>query len=239
MPLRICILETDTLTPDLADPYQSYGAMFIRLFSQVPEPVECSVFNVVEGHYPTDETRYDAYLITGSKADSFGSDPWIQRLKKYVQERYHRGDKLLGICFGHQLLALALGGVAERARVGWGIGLQRFDVTQGFSWQRPTAQEITLLVSHQDQVTALPPAAQCLASSEYCPNAAFVMGDQVLCFQGHPEFVADYAHRLLIKREALFSAEQYQTALNSLEQPHQGELIAQWMLNFAAEPRQH
>ncbi|GGM16186.1 amidotransferase [Pseudomonas asuensis] len=239
MPVRICILETDILVPELAELYEGYGAMFIRLFAQVPEPVECTVFNVVEGDYPSDDMQFDAYLVTGSKADSFADDPWILRLKTYVQERYARGDKLLGICFGHQLLALALGGIAERAKTGWGLGVQRFEVAQGFSWQNPPLQEVTLIVSHQDQVTALPPTAQCLAYSRYCPNAAFVVGDQVLCFQGHPEFVADYANRLLIRRQSAFSAEQYETAVASLEQPHQGELIAQWMVNFAAEPRKH
>jgi len=135
------------------------------------------------------------------------------------------------------LLALALGGVAERAKGGWGIGVQRFEVAQGFSWQQPPLENVTLIVSHQDQVTALPPAAQCLASSNYCPNAAFVMGDQVLCFQGHPEFVAEYANRLLVRRQSVFSVEQYETAVSSLEQPHQGALIAQWMVNFVAAPR--
>ena len=237
MSVRICVLETDILVPELAELYDGYGAMFVRLFEQVPEQVECTVYNVVEGHYPPEGARFDAYLVTGSKADSFGEEPWIQRLKTYVQQRYEHGDKLLGICFGHQLLALALGGVAERAKGGWGIGVQRFEVAQGFSWQQPPLENVTLIVSHQDQVTALPPAAQCLASSNYCPNAAFVMGDQVLCFQGHPEFVAEYANRLLVRRQSVFSAEQYETAVSSLEQPHQGALIAQWMVNFVAAPR--
>ena len=106
MPLQICILETDVLRPELVDQYDSYGRMFEQLFARQPIAAEFKVYNVMEGHYPPDSERYDAYLVTGSKADSFGSDAWIQTLKTYLLERYARGDKLLGVCFGHQLLAL-------------------------------------------------------------------------------------------------------------------------------------
>ena len=116
MSLRICILETDILRPELVDEYQGYGQMFQRLFSQQPIAAEFTVYNVMQGDYPSDDLTFDAYLVTGSKADSFGTDPWIQTLKQYLLNRYERGDKLLGVCFGHQLLALLLGGAAGYLR---------------------------------------------------------------------------------------------------------------------------
>ena len=86
MSLRICILETDILRPELIDRYQGYGHMFERLFAQQPVAAQFSVYNVVEGHYPADSEQFDAYLVTGSKADSFGTEPWIQTLKAYLEE---------------------------------------------------------------------------------------------------------------------------------------------------------
>lgn len=97
--------------------------MFKQLFTQQPIAAQFSVFNVMNGQYPSDDQTYDAYLVTGSKADSFGTDPWIETLKSYLLTRYERGDKLIGVCFGHQLLALLLGGKSERATQGWGLAL--------------------------------------------------------------------------------------------------------------------
>lgn len=102
---------------------------------------------------------YDAYLITGSKADSFGTDPWIQTLREFLLERYDNGDRLIGICFGHQLLALLLGGKTERAAQGWGIGVNRYAVLEQPEWMSPSLEHLDMLVFHQDQVTELPAGA--------------------------------------------------------------------------------
>lgn len=164
MSLRVCILETDVLRPELVDQYQGYGHMFQRLFSQQPIAAEFTVYNVMDGDYPADDQVFDAYLVTGSKADSFGTDPWIQTLKTYLLNRYERGDKLLGICFGHQLLALLLGGKSERASQGWGVGIHNYQMAAKAPWISPVVEELTLLISHQDQVTALPENATVIAS---------------------------------------------------------------------------
>lgn len=235
MSLRICILETDVLRPELVDQYQGYGRMFQRLFAQQPLAAQFEVFNVVQGDYPAAGERYDAYLVTGSKADSFGSDPWIQTLKTFLLERYENGDKLLGICFGHQLLALLLGGRAERASQGWGVGIHRYEVKQRPQWMSPALEELTLLISHQDQVTALPEKATLLASSEFCPVAAYCIEDQVLCFQGHPEFFHDYSRDLLVLRRHAYESSLYQSAIDSLDQAHQGSAVAEWMMRFITQ----
>jgi len=232
MSVRICILETDILRPQLIDTYKSYGTMFQQLFARQPLPATFHCFNVVEGHYPDDSERFDAYLITGSKADSFGKDDWISQLRSYLLSRYQNGDKLLGVCFGHQLLALLLGGKAERASQGWGVGVHQYRVVRHETWMQPAAETFNLLVSHQDQVTQLPEGATLLASSDFCPNAAYCIDKQVLCFQGHPEFTHDYSRDLLnLRREALGEAN-YQKGIDSLAKEQQGSQIAEWMVRF-------
>jgi len=234
MSLRICILETDILRPELVDQYQGYGRMFELLFSRQPIAAEFVVYNVMQGVYPPDDERFDAYLVTGSKADSFGADPWIQVLKTYLLGLYERGDKLLGICFGHQLLALLLGGKSERATQGWGVGTHRYKLAPATPWMSPAMEELTLLISHQDQVTALPENATVIASSEFCPFAAYHINDQVLCFQGHPEFIHDYSRTLLNARQEQLGEQVYSKGIASLEQEHHGQAVAEWMMRFVA-----
>ena len=165
MTMRICILETDILRPQLIEQYHGYGRMFRQLFEKQSIPAQFDVFNVVEGCYPDAAQGYDAYLITGSKADSFGTDPWIQTLCEFLLERYDNGDRLIGICFGHQLLALLLGGKTERAAQGWGIGVNRYALLEQPEWMSPSLDHLDMLVFHQDQVTELPAGATLLASS--------------------------------------------------------------------------
>ncbi|MNM96804.1 GMP synthase [glutamine-hydrolyzing] [compost metagenome] len=235
MPLQICILETDILRPELIDDFKGYGWMFKQLFAKQSVPAEFKVYNVVQGEYPSDDEHFDAYLVTGSKADSFGSDPWIQTLKTFLLERYQRGDKLLGICFGHQLLALLLGGKAERASQGWGVGIHDYRIDEQPEWMSPPLEDLTLLVSHQDQVTSLPDNARVIASSEFCPVAAYAIGEQVLCFQGHPEFVHDYSRALLDLRKDFLGDTVYSEGVDSLERSHQGTTVAEWMMRFVEQ----
>ena len=237
MTLSICILETDNIRPELVEQYRGYGWMFQQLFARQPIAAEFEVFNVVQGHYPDDSRHFDAYLITGSKYDSFGQDDWIQTLRTYVLERYEHGDKLMGICFGHQLLALVLGGKTERAWQGWGVGVHQYEVVEQPEWLQPHAEQWSLLISHQDQVTEAPINATVLASSAFCPIAAYYIGDQVLCFQGHPEFVPDYSRSILNIRQDVYGDQVYQQGINSLELQHQGNMVAEWMMRFVAQPR--
>ena len=234
MSLRICILETDVLRPELVEQYQGYGRMFEQLFSRQPIAAEFRVYNVLNDEYPDEDQVFDAYLVTGSKADSFGDDPWIQKLKAFLLDRYQRGDKLLGVCFGHQLLALLLGGKSERAHQGWGVGTHRYVMNAKAPWMSPVREELTLLISHQDQVTALPENATVIASSDFCPFAAYHINDQVLCFQGHPEFIHDYSRALLDIRQEALGEQVYSKGMASLEHEHHGATVAEWMMRFVA-----
>lgn len=228
--MKLCILDNDFLDPAVAPTYVGYGAMFERLLRQAGAEGTFDIFNTVKGEYPASFEPYDAVLLTGSKADAFSQEPWVLTLKDKVQALLKAKKKLIGVCFGHQLIALCLGAKVGRAPQGWGAG------RMSYQWLAPElapgCDDVSLLASHQDQVFELPAGTRLLASSDFCPVAAFGIDGQVFCVQAHPEFVEDYSAFLLNKRRAMFGEERYQAFVESLARGHDGLAVARMMVAF-------
>lgn len=229
--MKIAILETDILHEKLRSTYVGYGVMCQRLLRNSGVAGRLDIYAVIQGEYPASMHDYDAYLITGSKYDSFADDPWIVQLRDHVCQLFEAGKPLLGICFGHQLLAHALGGRAGRCQAGWGLGVMQYQVHNHAAFI-DHAEPVQLIVSHQDQVLALPPGAQLLLGNDFCPNAAFHVPNRVLAFQGHPEFSAEYAKALLAIRAHQFPEEYLARVQQSYALGHHGERIGKWMQRF-------
>lgn len=230
--MKLCILENDILDPAVQDTYQGYGAMFERLLRQADANGEFDIFNTVKGEYPPSFEPYDAVLLTGSRADAFSQEPWVLALKDKVQVLLQTKKKLVGVCFGHQLIALCLGASVGRAPQGWGTGRMQYQWSAPEFPQAQGRTEIALLASHQDQVFELPSGARLLATSAFCPVAAFGVDDHVFCVQPHPEFVEDYSAFLLDKRRATLGEEKYKASTASLAQGHDGVAVARMMVAF-------
>lgn len=230
--MKLCILENDFLDPAVESVYGGYGAMFERLLRDAGASGEFEIFNTFRGEYPLSFDGYDAVLLTGSRADAFSQKPWVLRLRQNVEQLLQAKKKLVGVCFGHQLIALCLGAGVGRAPQGWGAGRMQY---QWVAPDLPQAQgrtDIALLASHQDQVFDLPPGATLLATSEFCPVAAFVVENQVFCVQPHPEFVEAYSAFLLDKRRPSLGEAQYSACTESLTKGHDGDAVARMMVAF-------
>lgn len=234
--MRIGILEADTLEPDIKEKYGSYAEMFQSLLLSVDDHLEFKVYQVVEGEYPENMDECDAYLITGSKSSAYDNEPWIKQLREYIVALHKHRSKLIGICFGHQIIATSLGGVTEKSEKGWGVGNSLSNIEKSKPWMRHeianTEKKFTLLVSHQDQVTSLPVQAELIASNTFCANASFQIAHHILTFQGHPEFSADYLNYLMNKRRDSIGEEKYKKAMDSLEIDQDALLVARWIVNF-------
>lgn len=236
--LRVCILDNDNLDPAVADTYVSYGAMTETLFAAAGVPWRFERFNTTRGEYPDSFDRYDAVLLTGSKADSFSDEPWVRTLRERTSELLRQRKKLLGICFGHQLIAHCLGAEVGRAPQGWGMGRMRYEWV-GATPLKPAAGDATLhlLASHQDQVRTLPAGATLLARSEFCPIAAYSVADHVFCIQPHPEFVEDYSAWILSRRPESVSADRRAAVRAEMALPHDGLDVARFMRDFVEGSR--
>lgn len=230
--MKLGILKTDTVRPEWVGEFGEYPDMFMRLLHAADPELEFVVYDVVRGEYPGDIDEVDAYLVTGSKASVYEDQEWIRRLMEFVRELHRRRKKLVGICFGHQLVAHALGGRTAKSPGGWGVGLHRHSFASVPDWHDGDDPELAILVSHQDQVERPAPGSRVLAGSEFCENAVTQLGEHILTFQGHPEFVAAYSRNIMSARREVIGEEVYQRGMASLQGEHQGARVARWIVNF-------
>lgn len=206
---------------------------YIRFFECVDAPFVYTPFNVAQGEFPDTVDSCDAYLITGSPRGVYDTDPWIADLMHFIRDSYEAGKKLVGICFGHQILAHALGGHTEKSAKGWGLGRKQFAVTTQKPWMTKPPGSYELYFVHQDQVLQLPAAAERLAGNDFCPNAMFVMANQVLGVQGHPEFTEPIMQDILAEKDDTISPEILTQAVDSLQMgTPDNDVFAQWLVNF-------
>lgn len=234
-PFRIGVLETGTLLPPLARRFPGgYPAMFERWLGGGARTF--AHWAVVTGDLPDDPGLCDGWVITGSRHGVHDGLPWIPRLKDFAR-RAAETRPVVGICFGHQLLAEAFGGRTEKAALGWGAGLQTYDVIAlPPVWMDTAPPTLALLASHQDQVTEPPPGAQVLAANAFCPVAAFTVGTRVLAIQAHPEWTMDFARALYDFRGADLGEAVHDRAVASLDQPADAAMVRRWVLRFMGVP---
>lgn len=232
--MRIGILECGQVIEDLRDAFGDYPSMFRRLLSGVDSTLLFQNYPVLSGELPGTVDDCDVYVISGSRFSVFDDEDWIAMAHDFVRELDRCRKKTVGICFGHQLIANALDGNVIRSEKGWGVGVHEWRVLHRPRWMVPGRDEFSLLVSHQDQVTDLPTNATLLASSDFCPIAAYQIHEHFLAIQGHPEFGPDYADALLDIRLQQIGRGRVSEARQTLADPVQDGVVATWLVNFLA-----
>ena len=234
--MRLAILQTGHNNPALPSYLRAYPQMFTDLLNPLSAPdVTFTNYQVVDGIFPSDVSAYDGYIITGSRHGVYEDLPFIAPLMRFIQECYAKDIPQVGICFGHQALAQALGGHVEKSSKGWGVGIRKVNVVETTNWMEKSSDTLDLIYVHQDQVTQLPKGATALAGDTFCPNAAFAIGNSVFSVQGHPEFDKDYVHELLAIRGKDMGDEVTKAASASLAGGHDGPLVGQWIMAFFAQ----
>lgn len=195
---RISILLCDTFPGRLPDFIPNYESLFMDLFASIGEQVTYRIYQTWQGELPQDINTDEIYLVPGSLDSAYSDQPWIVALLKWIERAYARGARLMGVCFGHQAIARALGGTVEPYEGGFGAGIRASQVLDDQMKSYFPNGLMHLLYSHHDQVMTLPPGAVRCATSDFCHNESFRIGHQVVTFQGHPEFTVAYSRHLLL-----------------------------------------
>lgn len=210
--------------------------LFIRFFQSVEAPFDYVGYEAAQGELPRTPTGCDAYVITGSPKSANETDEWVVALSQFIREAYQSRRKLVGICFGHQILAHALGGRVEKSEKGIGFGLKQFDVTTKKAWMSDKPDHCALYYSHQDQVVQLPPEAELLGGSAFCPNALYEINGRVLGIQGHPELTASMMAEACISIKDRMERGMYETAVLSLQNgAPDDQIVGHWIVNFLTQ----
>lgn len=226
-PLTLGILETGQPPDALRPAFGGYPPMFEALLG---DRFRYRAFDVAADRPPSDPTACDAWLITGSPAGVYDESPWIAPLMAFISAAYGR-RKLVGVCFGHQVMAHALGGHAEKSARGWGVGRQAYRIEQQAPWM-DGALEVSAPASHQDQVTRLPQDAAVLGGNAFTPFGLLeYAGGAGLSMQFHPEFSPDFAKALVQSRRDRLG-DLTDGALASLEAPMDRARLAGWIGDF-------
>ena len=226
------ILNTDTIKPEFATKYGQYPEMFRKALLAANPNLQFINYEVQSNEYPKDPDECQAYLITGSKASAYDDLKWVKNLKIYINSLHEDRKKIIGICFGHQLIAEALGGSVKKSKQGWHVGVDSVQLNQDASNFGEDRDEFALIYNHQDEVTSLPPNATLLASSQTCPFAMMSIDEHILTFQGHIEFEKGYAKDLFDMRKEILGASLYHQACESLEASTDDLKISKWILDF-------
>lgn len=183
--------------------YGGYFNVFVAAFADEGE--RWDLFRVVEGEFPNmnDLQDYDGFVISGSPFDAYGNEYWIIELCFLLQTLDLMKKKLLGICFGHQVLCRSLGGKVGRACSGWDIGLRNVKIVKHFSpcsfpdGLNEIPPALSIIECHQDEVWEVPRGAEVVAFSDKTGVEMFTIGDHILGIQGHPEYTNDILNNLI------------------------------------------
>jgi GMP synthase-like glutamine amidotransferase len=214
--MKLTIVQTGAVPAHLQPQFADYPLMFRQMFETTGEGLSFDDVNAQSGVLP-DPADLDGIVITGSPAGVYEDHAWLPPLRDFIRRAYEAGTPMLGVCFGHQIMADALGGQVQKSDRGWGLGRHTYRVAKPASFLAQAPDTLSVACSHQDQVVVVPDTADVFLSSDFAPHAGLVYRNgRAMSVQPHPEFEDDYARALVEMRRGKAPDEVIETALGSM-----------------------
>jgi len=233
--MKIGILEAGLIREQLADRFDSYPVMFERLLNRAGRELEYASYSPVRGQMPASIHDCDGWLISGSRHGVYDQLEWMAPLQDFIRALAQAGRPLIGVCFGHQIMAEAMGGKVVKSDLGWKVGLQHYRVEKSYAWMTERAASVAIHAWHQDQVVVCPPSAEVFLSAADCAYAGLSYGDSMISVQAHPEIEADYERALLeMFSGSLLAKDVVQRGFATLDSGAgpDTQLVADWFAEF-------
>lgn len=236
--MHLAVLMTNTDESDFAQAHPKDGDKFAQMVAAVRPSWKVTSFSVKDGVFPSDISIFDGVMISGSPASVHDADVWVADLLDLIRATYAKHIPMFGACFGHQAIALALGGQVGPNPDGWVFGVTTVDVVSKADWMRGLPDTLNQYGAHIEQVTALPAGAEVLTANTSCPVAGFQIGDLVYTTQNHPEMTPDFIAALVTEYAPKLPAGVGDMAKASLGQNVDGQVYAESIALFfeAARP---
>lgn len=226
--MTLGILEGGPPPPAVTTQFGGYADMVRRLLG--PQTL-CEVHDAREALPAPDACT--AWLVTGSPAAAYDDTPWIARLEAFLQAASGRAP-IVGICFGHQLMAQAYGGRVIKSPKGRAVGLHTYEITQAAAWMDSPAP-VSLPVAHEDQVVEIGEGCVVLGGNAFTPNGVLAYPERrALSFQSHPEFPPDFARAVVEAHRQEIGDSRADAAVRSLSAPNDSSRVAGWLTAFLA-----
>jgi GMP synthase-like glutamine amidotransferase len=227
--LRICILENGVTPDDLIDQFGSYPMMIENWLAPFLPEATFTYLSPVQGEALPAPQAFDGYILSGSKYSTYERSPWMLALIEFLQQLREERCPVFGICFGHQIMADAYGGLNAKSAAGWGVGAQQYEYATP---ELPGCA--AAFVFHQDQVQQRPPEARRIGGSSHCKNGVFAYSFPAISVQYHPEFTPEYTQALARKfRGGLLPEAVSLRALESIDSlPVDPSPVAKWVAEF-------
>lgn len=231
--MKLTIIQTGDVPIALRPQFGAYPPMFKRMFDEVGQDFAYETVPVYDGAGFPDPATTEAILITGSAAGVYDDYAWLDPLRAFIRSAYAASTPMLGICFGHQIMADALGGDVRKSEKGWGLGRHTYEVKARPGFLATDLTALSIACSHQDQVIVPPREAKVFLGSEFTPNAGLVYANgKALSLQPHPEFLDDYTLALAELRRGKTTDDVVDTAIASVATPSDSKDVAGWLGSF-------
>ncbi|KPM35446.1 hypothetical protein AK830_g11115 [Neonectria ditissima] len=249
-PLRLAVLEADTPQPQTRDRFGGYTGVFTALLDAAarslspPRPLDQLVtitgYDVVNNAAPDSYPALDdidAVLITGSRHTAFDDDAWILQLVDFTRAAIDSGRvRVVGVCFGHQIVGRAAGARLGKSDRGWEVAVTDVDLTakgkEIFGLDKMRIHQM-----HRDIVFDFPAGSVPLGSNDICAVQGMYSPGRYITVQGHPEFTEEIISEILFNRHkaGIFPDDVYEDAMKRAPVAHDGVAIARAFLKFMRE----